>query len=111
DTTNYNGTLRSANLYHHSAINDAFTVLWNHTLSPSLLNEARANAAGWRWNEITSNPQEPFGLPQDNLGNIGTASFSNSYFGAPGPSDLNQWTYDFQDVLTKVVGRHNIRAG
>ena len=54
DTTSYNGPVRAANLYHHSAINDAFTVLWNHTLSPSLLNEARANAAGWRWNEIAT---------------------------------------------------------
>ncbi len=109
--TDYNGPVRSANFWHHSQVNDAFSGIWNHTFSGTLLNEARANAAGWRWNEITSNPQEPFGLPQDNLGNIGTAPFGNSYFGAPGPSDLNQWTYDFQDVLTKVVGRHNIRAG
>ena len=108
-TTNYTGPARSANLWHHSQINDAFSGIWNHTFSANLLNEARANAAGYRWNEITSNPQEPFGLPQANFGSIGTAS--PQYLGAPGPTDLNQWTYDFSDALTKVAGRHNIKTG
>lgn len=118
DTTNYNGTVRSANLYHHSAVNDAFTVLWNHTFSPSLLNEARANAAGWRWNEIASNPQEPFGLPQIVFGqpNIpqGAPTFGSIVlqdFGAPGPSVFNQWTYGYSDTLTKILGRHTLKAG
>lgn len=109
-TTDYNGPVRSANLWHHSQVNDAFSVIWNHTFSATLLNQARANAAGWRWNEVTSNPQEPFGLPQDNIDNIGTIP-SFQYFGAPGPSNLNQWTYSYNDVLTKVLGRHNIKAG
>jgi hypothetical protein len=107
--TNFQGPVRAANLWHHSQINDAFSGIWNHTFSPTLLNEARANAAGYRWNEITSNPQEPFGLPQDNLGSTGTAS--PQYFGAPGPTNLNAWTFEYNDVLTKVLGRHNIKAG
>jgi hypothetical protein len=109
ETTDYNGPTRSANLWHHSQINDAFSGIWNHTFSPNLLNQARANAAGYRWNEIGSNPQEPFGLPDDNFGSIGTAT--PQYLGAPGPTNLNQWTYDFNDVLTRVAGRHNIRTG
>jgi hypothetical protein len=107
--TSYNGPTRSANLWHHSQVNDAFSVIWNHTFSPTLLNEARANAAGWRWNEISTNPQEPFGLPQDSIDNIGDISFN--YFGAPGPSNFNQWTYSYNDVLTKVLGRHDIKTG
>ena len=35
-------------LFHHDQINDAFSVIWDHTFSPTFLNEARANAAGWR---------------------------------------------------------------
>jgi len=120
-TTDYQGPVRSANLWHHSQVNDAFSLIWNHTFTPTLLNQARANAAGYRWNEIASNPQEPFGLPQDNLGNVndsscggsacsfGTANFQ--YFGAPGPTDLSQWTYDYNDVLTKILGRHSIKMG
>ena len=111
--TFYNGPVRSANFWHHSQINDAFSGIWNHTFSPTLLNEARANAAGWRWNEVSTNPQAPFGLPEDNIDSIGTISSQGGFqnFGAPGPSNLNQWTYDYNDVLTKVWGRHNIKTG
>jgi hypothetical protein len=108
-TTDYNGPARAANFWHHSQVNDAFSVIWNHTFSPSLLNEARANAAGWRWNEISTNPQAPFGLPSDNIGGIGGAGLNS--FGPPGPSNLNQWTYDYNDVLTKIAGRHSIKTG
>lgn len=108
-STFYNGPARSANLWHHTQINDAFTLLWLHTFSPTLINQARANAAGWRWNEIASNPQEPFGLPQDNIDNIGGANMS--FFGAPGPSHFDQWTYSYRDTLTKTLGNMNISAG
>lgn len=114
DTTSYNGPVRAANLYHHSAINDAFSGLWNHIFSPTLLNEARMNAAGWRWNEISTNPQVPFGLSQANFGVNGTP-FGNGVmlnnFGAPGPSVFNQWTYSYQDILTKSAGRHTVKMG
>ena len=72
--THLNGAAREYNLWHHSAVNDAFSGIWNHTFSPNFLNEARANAAGWRWNEISSNPQAPFGLPSDSVNAIGTDS-------------------------------------
>ena len=108
-TTDYNGPTRSENLWHHQQVNDAFSLIWNHTFSPTLLNQARANAAGWRWNEVATNPQEPFGLPQGNIGNAGSADIN--YFGAPGPSNFDQWTYSYNDVLTKIVGRHSIKAG
>jgi hypothetical protein len=108
-TTNFNGPTRPQNLWHHSQVNDAFSLIWNHTFSSTLINQARANAAGWRWNEVTSNPQAPFGLPQDNIQNAGSAGIS--FFGAPGPSNLNQWTYTYNDVLTKILGRHSIKGG
>ena len=111
--TSYNGPVRSANLWHHTQVNNAFSLIWNRTFTPTLLNQLRANAAGWRWNEANSNPQEPFGLPQDNIDAVGTTGDQQGiqYFGAPGPSDLNQWTYDYNDVLTKVWGNHSIKAG
>ncbi len=107
--TYYNGPTRVYNLWHHSVINDAFSGIWNHTFSPTLLNEARANAAGWRFNEVAGNSQEPFGLPNDSVGTIGSIQLQN--FGAPGPNDLNQWTYSYRDILTKVAGNHTIKVG
>ena len=107
--TNFNGPVRTANFWHHSQINNAFALIWNHTFSPTLLNEARANAAGWRWNEISTNPQAPFGLTTANFDGIGTAGVQS--LGAVSPSLLDQWTYSYKDTLTKVLGRHNIRTG
>ncbi len=107
--TDYNGGSRAYNLFHHQQINQAFSIIYNHTFSSNLLNEARANAAGWRWNEITSNPQSPVGLPDDQVNNIGGISLNQ--FGSSLGSILNQWTYGYKDVLTKVAGRHTIKLG
>jgi len=110
-STNFlNGGARAYNYFHHQQINDAFSGIWNHTFSPTLLNEARVNAAGWRWNEITSNPQSPVGLPSDYIDGIGSIGSPNS-FGPNVGSILNQWTYSYKDVATKIVGRHTIKFG
>jgi Carboxypeptidase regulatory-like domain len=104
-----NGAARGYNFFNHSQVNDAFTAIWNRTLSSSFLNEVRVNAAGWRWNEITSNPQAPVGLPSDNIGGIGSINVAK--FGPNVGSILNQWTYGLKDVATKVVGRHTFKFG
>ena len=109
NVTNYNGGARAYNLFHHNAINDAFSGIWNHTISATFLNEARANAAGWRWNEIADNPQAPVGLPQ-----VGVAAFGSitlNQFGSALGSELDQWTYGYKDVATLVAGRHTLKFG
>lgn len=108
-STFLNGPARAYNLFHHSQINQAFSVIWDHTISPTFLNEFRANAAGWRWNEVSSNPQSPVGLPSDNIGQIGSITISS--FGPNVGSILNQWTYTAKDVATKIYGRHSIKFG
>jgi hypothetical protein len=107
-TNFYNGN-RGYDVFHHSQVNDAFSAIWNHTFSPTLLNELRANAAGWRWNEVASNPQSPVGLPVDNIGQTG--SITPEQFGPSVGSIFDQWTYSYKDVATKVWGRHTIKFG
>ncbi|MGH9514888.1 MAG: TonB-dependent receptor domain-containing protein [Terriglobales bacterium] len=106
--TNYNGN-RTYDLFHHNQINDAFSVIWNRTISASFLNEFRVNAAGWRWNEITSNPQSPVGFPTDRFQQTGSITVND--FGPSVGSILNQWTYGYKDVATKIIGRHTIKFG
>jgi hypothetical protein len=106
--TSYNGAL-GYDLFNHSQINDAFSVIWNHTFSATFLNEARGNAAGWRYNELASNPQAPFGLPQDFVSGIGSINIGNLGPGYPG--DLNQWTYGYKDVATKVLRAQTMKFG
>ena len=112
-STDYNGPVRAQNLWHHSQINDAYSGIWNHTFSSSFLNEARVNDAGYRWNEILTNPQAPFGLPTSQVDGFGSVSGSSqlAFFGAPGPSNLNQHSYTYKDVATKIVGNHTIKFG
>lgn len=104
-----NGPARQYNFFHHSQINEAFSAIWNHTFSPTLLNEARVNAAGWHWNEVKSNSQSPVGLPSDSIGDIGSAQLSS--FGPNVGSILNQWTYSYKDVATKIIGPHTVKFG
>jgi hypothetical protein len=106
--TNYNGN-RSYDLFHHEQVNNAFSAIWNRTISSSFLNEARVNAAGWRWNEISSNPQSPVGLPTDFIDQTG--SITVNQWGPNVGSILNQWTYTYKDVATKIAGRHTIKFG
>ena len=106
--SNYNGGL-GYDLFNHAQVNDAFSVIWNHVFSPTFLNEARANAAGWRYNELASNPQAPFGLPQDFVSGIGSINIGNLGPGYPG--DLNQWTYGYKDVATKVLRAQTLKFG
>jgi hypothetical protein len=109
-STFYNGANRAADLWHHKSTNEAETALWNHTFSPTLINEARMNAAGWRWNEIATNSQEPWGLPQDSFDCVGNGACLN-FLGAAGPSVFDQWTYNVKDTLTKVRGSHMLKFG
>ncbi len=113
NTTDLNGPARGYNLFHHNQINEAYSVVWNHTFTPTLLNEFRTNLAGWNWNEIASNPQQPVGLPLDTIGQIGSLNGSNGIqaFGASIGSILNQRTGTIKDVATKVAGRHTVKFG
>jgi carboxypeptidase family protein/TonB-dependent receptor-like protein len=108
-STFLNGAARQYNFFHHSQINEAFSGVWDHTFSPSFLNEARANAAGWRWNEVNSNSQSPVGLPSDSIGQIGNITLNS--FGPNVGSILDQWTYSIKDVATKIIGNHTIKFG
>ena len=118
----FNGSPIPMNLFHHEVVNEAETLLWNHTFSPSLLNEARINAAGWRWQDLNNNPNGAWGLPVINFAQVnsptdnngvmlgyGTAGISGLGEGVPGTFD--QWTYAVKDVLTKVHGSHTIKLG
>ena len=107
--TSLNGAARTSNFQNTPDLNNAFTVLWDHTFSPTLLNEARASAVGYRYNLIAANPQATFGLPTDTFTiDPGTEP---AQFGASFPGVFNQWTYTYQDIVTKNLGRHSLKAG
>jgi len=101
--------VRSYDLSHHKQVNDAMSLIWNRVISTTFVNEARVNAAGWRWNDLKNNPQMPLGLPADSVMQIGNVSMQT--FGPAVPSWLDQWTYGYKDVATKIIGRHTVKFG
>jgi Carboxypeptidase regulatory-like domain/TonB dependent receptor len=119
----FNGPALAMNLFHHTVVNEAETFLWNHTFSPTLLNEARVNAAGWRWQDLKNNPNGAWGLPIANFAELNAPTDSNNVelgygtnghingFGEGPPGTFDQWTYAVKDVLTKVHNSHTIKMG
>jgi hypothetical protein len=105
---NGNGT-RLMNNFNSTYTNRAATLLWDHTFSPTLVNEARVNAAGWLNKDLSSNPSAPWGLPQIGLNNPGSISVQG--FGIGSFNGFDQWTYAAKDVLTKIHGAHNMKMG
>jgi hypothetical protein len=82
-------------------------LVWNHTLSATMINEARANITRWNFNELQSNAQIPWGIPQ-----VSTAYNGNTVqWGAGGPGIFFETSYDFRDTLSKVINTHALRFG
>ncbi|MDQ2711981.1 MAG: TonB-dependent receptor [Acidobacteriota bacterium] len=109
NSTFYNGPARPANLWNSNRLNETAALLWTHTFSAAWINEARFNVTRWAFNEIASNPQEPWGLPTDNVDALGSAGLQ--FFGAPGPGIFAQTTYNYRDTVSTVQGNHSIKAG
>ena len=105
---------RLMNLFNSTFTNRAATVLWDHTFSPTLVNEARVNAAGWLNKDLSSNPNGPFGLPQVSFnldGSISTGNGGLQGYGIGSFNGFDQWTYAAKDVLTKIHGAHTLKMG
>jgi len=109
DSTFFNGPARSANLWHSDRLNETATLLWDRTISSTWLNEARGGVTRWFFNEVGSNPQEPWGLPQDNIDGEGNAAVQ--FFGAPGPGVFYQTTFNFRDTASTQKGNHSLKIG
>jgi hypothetical protein len=111
DANFFNGNVRPANFWHSDRLNESAALLWQHTFAPTLINEARINVSRWWFNELQSNPQEPFGLPQDVLNGIGNIGGFTIVFGSNGPGIFYKTSYNVHDGATKVLSRHTLKFG
>ena len=92
----------------------AGTLLWNWTVSPSLLNEARFNFSRFSYDEVSSNSIVNFGVPEIQVEGIfrtGPRLDFGVKRGNNTPGVLSQNTYAFRDALSKVVGKHALKFG
>jgi hypothetical protein len=101
---------RQYNTFHTDGKNETASLLYTRTINPNTINEARMNVTRWYFDELTSNPQAPFGIPQVNIILPG----SNNKFGAGfpfGPGVFYQTKYVFRDTLSKVHNTHVLKFG
>ncbi len=93
--------------------NTAFTVLYNRTFSPTLLNEARFNLTKFAFNELESSSNTNFGIPRVEIESLlrdGRIRFgANQAETTPGV--FSEKTMEFRDVVSKVHGNHGLKFG
>jgi len=94
--------------------NTAFTVLYNRTISPTLLNEARFNFTRFAFNEIESSSETNFGIPRVEIESL-FRDGSRIRFGAPWgettPGVFSEKTIEFRDILSNLRGNHGLKFG
>jgi hypothetical protein len=93
--------------------NSSGTLVYIHTFSPTLINEARANFTRFADNQITdAGNAVDFGIPRFEVQNY---TFGRLYagpaWGPATPGILAQNTYEARDMLIQTVGAHTIRYG
>lgn len=109
-STSLNGNgARKMNLFNSTSLNRAGTLIWDHTFSSTMVNEARVNAAGWMEKDLANNPDAPWGLPQ--IGFNATGAQTLQGYGIGSFNGFDQWTYAAKDVLSKVHGAHTMKLG
>ncbi len=95
-------------------VNELITLNYNRIISPTILNEARANFTRFSDNGLTDSPNTQWGIPLIDVQNYGPLG-NDVEFGAPQggttPGILAQNTYEARDTVSIVSGRQSIRAG
>jgi len=96
-------------------LNDAVTVTWIRTISPTMLNEARGNFTRFAFNQVANAQTANFGIPQFNIFDFDTPVRCCMSIGAnraaTTPGIFAQNTYEFRDTLTKATGNHSLKLG
>ena len=93
-------------------MNADVTAIWTHTLSSTMINEARGNFTRFAYNQLQTPGTTNYEIPQVN---VQFPSIAQVQYGAnqgdTSPGVFAQNTYEFRDALTKVIGNHNLRFG
>lgn len=100
----------------------SFTAAWNHTFSPTTLNELRASYVRTNFDSgEPATPVSPASLgftgihPQNNVGVgvpfIGITGYFNLGFAIQGPAPRIDEVYQLTDNFSKVIGSHTLKFG
>jgi hypothetical protein len=85
-------------------------LLWSHTFSPTTLNEARFNVTRFSRDGIKDNPDTLWGIPHIQVNKFPFCCVTLN-FGPYAQFVSYQTSYNFRDVLSKVMGSHGLKFG
>ena len=97
-------------------LNDAVTVTWIRTISPTMLNEARGNFTRFAFNQVSNSQTANFGIPFFNVFDFDTP-IGNQFASiganraATTPGIFAQNTFEVRDTVTKVFGNQSVKVG
>jgi hypothetical protein len=98
----------------NNPFNSAYFLSWNRTFSPTVFNQLRANFTRFADNQIAGSALVNWGIPELQIQNIPGVD-NNIQFGAPQgsttPAIFAQNTYEVNDTLNKMLGRHGLKFG
>jgi carboxypeptidase family protein/TonB-dependent receptor-like protein len=92
--------------------NKYVALIWNRTLSPTMTNEARANWTRFFANQLASNPTVAWNLPRWEIEQVpGDRVKYGANQGTNSPGIFAQNQFEYRDTLSKLLGRHGLKAG
>jgi len=92
--------------------NKYVALIWNHTLSSTMMNEARLNWTRFFANQLASNPNVAWNLPRWEIEQVpGDRIKFGANQGTNSPGIFAQNQYEFRDTFSKLRGRHGFKAG
>ncbi len=98
----------------NNPFSSAYFLSFSHVFSPTVFNEARANFTRFADNQVAGSSVVNWGIPELQIQNIPGVN-NNIQFGAPQasttPAIFAQNTYEFNDTLNKMLGRHALKFG
>jgi hypothetical protein len=103
-----NGRARSTSQWTSDRLSQSWTGIWNHTFTPTLLNEARFGISGWNYDELADN-NLLWGMPSATF--LAFGNVAPPGWGVAGPGVFDQGTWNARDSLMKMHGSHSFKFG
>jgi hypothetical protein len=93
-------------------LNSAGTATWIRTISPTMLNEARANFTRFAFDQVATNPDVNFGIPRIEVEGLSVVRLElGAIRSETTPGLFAQNTFEVRDTLTWVRGNMALKFG
>jgi hypothetical protein len=96
-------------------VNSAATITWNHIFNNQMINEVRANATRFHFNQVEDSVDTNFGVPRIEIEGPGFNNIGRLKFDAPQgeatPGIFTQNIFEVSDTLRLTHGNHGLSGG